>query len=282
MSRRPRSAFGTAIAVLVIVLGAANATAGDVYLRVSEGRVTLLADAASLREIFQEWVRVTGAEVVNAEKLPSTPITLRLVDEPERVALATLLRDAGGYILANRPAAERLPDEIHLPGRVDRILILGIPKATGTAPAPPARSLADVVTAALPDLGHTQAAEGNTAPPPEPEPAVAAPPPMARTPGFVSPPLTAASDAPSVQSEAPTPSPRQSTRSRSESASSRSDSGSRGGQSRPSPAATASGSSRPGTISPVPAPTPQQPPQVPGIAISSGGERTGESGIPPE
>jgi hypothetical protein len=281
MTRRRRSVFGAALAVLAIVLGARDAIAGDVYLRVSEGRVTLLADAASLREIFQEWVRVTGAEVVNAEKLPSTPITLRLVDEPERVALATLLRDAGGYILANRPAAERLPDEIHLPGRVDRILILGIPKATGTAPAPPARSLADTVTAALPDLGHTQAAEGNTAPPAEPEPAAAAPPPMARTPGFVSQPLTASSDAPRVQSESPTVS-RQSTRSRSESASSRSDARSRSGESRPSPAVTASGSPRPGTISPVPPPPPPSSPQIPGIAIPSGGHLTGESGIPPE
>ena len=95
-----------------------------------EGRVTLVAENVTVRQILDEWARVGKTRIVNAEKLAESLMSLELIDVPEAEALATILRSASGYLATPRP-----PDTAG-PSRFDRILIL----ATSSAPppAPPA------------------------------------------------------------------------------------------------------------------------------------------------
>ncbi len=55
-----------------------------------------------LRQILEEWSRVGKTTIVNGDKLTGPPLTLQLVDRPEREVLDLLLRSASGYIAAQR------------------------------------------------------------------------------------------------------------------------------------------------------------------------------------
>jgi hypothetical protein len=128
----------------------ADARAQGSSVRFDNGRVTLDARDVPLRQVLGQWAQVGGVTIVNPDNLPSTIVTLHLVDVPERTALATLLRPVSGYILAARRAGARGP------ATIDRILILPAGSATraaavsGPTPAPGA-------TQALPRPGLTGA-----------------------------------------------------------------------------------------------------------------------------
>lgn len=112
-------------------------SAQQVSVSMNDGHVTLVADNAPLWMVLSEWARVGKTNIVNAERLGGPPVTLQLVDVPEAKALETLLRTAGGYVVA--------PRAVDIPGasRYDRILIM-----PATSPPPGAvsagRSLAAV------------------------------------------------------------------------------------------------------------------------------------------
>jgi len=80
----------------------APARAGDVKLTIRDGRVTLSARDASLRQILAEWERVGGTRVFNRDRTPGTLLTIELTDVVESQALATLMRSAAGYAAAER------------------------------------------------------------------------------------------------------------------------------------------------------------------------------------
>jgi hypothetical protein len=84
---------------------AVPASAGDLKLTMNGGRVTILANDVSVRQILQEWARVGHATVVNTDKLSGPNLTLQLIDVPEKDALDILLRSASGYIAAPRAMA---------------------------------------------------------------------------------------------------------------------------------------------------------------------------------
>ena len=69
------------------------------------GRVTLVATDATVRQILAEWARVGQTKIVNVERIPGGPLTLELTDVPEAQALDILLRSVSGYIAAPRPIA---------------------------------------------------------------------------------------------------------------------------------------------------------------------------------
>jgi len=70
-----------------------------------EGRVTLVAENVTIREVLAEWGRVGGSYVINAEKLAGGPVPmLRFENRPEREVIDSLLRTAAGYILGPRTA----------------------------------------------------------------------------------------------------------------------------------------------------------------------------------
>lgn len=108
--------------------------AGDVKLQVANGRITLRARDATVREILAEWARVGQVKIVNGEKVSSTPITLDLQGVPEAQALNTLLRSVSGYMAAPK-AQVASGTSIY-----DRIIIMATPRAPATttnyAPTP--------------------------------------------------------------------------------------------------------------------------------------------------
>ena len=106
----------------------------EVHLTISDGRVTLNAAGATVREILIEWAKVGQTKIVNAERVTGGPITLQLTNVPEEQALDVILRSVSGYVAAPRPIVN--------PGasRFDRILIMPTstpPRVVAAAPSPP-------------------------------------------------------------------------------------------------------------------------------------------------
>lgn len=111
---------------------AAPASAGDLKLTLGNGRATLIAQDVPLRQILAEWARLGQTTIVNGDKLTGPPLTLHLVDRPEREVLEVLLRSASGYIAAQRPVA------IANASVFDRVMILPTSRGpVGVAAAAP-------------------------------------------------------------------------------------------------------------------------------------------------
>jgi hypothetical protein len=107
----------------------APAYAQSVKVEFLMGKVNLVAQNASLRAILTEWARVGGTRLINPERLTGSPMTLELTGVPERQALDILLRDVGGYILGPRPAL------VQGVSAYDRLVVVS---AVAGRPAPPA------------------------------------------------------------------------------------------------------------------------------------------------
>jgi hypothetical protein len=106
---------------------------GDVRVSFAGGRVTVIADNATVGEILREWERVGGSRFVNAEKIPAGErVTLRLENEPETRAIEVLLRSAAGYVVAPRPAGSTSAST------VGNVLIMPVSRVASYAQAPPA------------------------------------------------------------------------------------------------------------------------------------------------
>src|SRR2546425_3715514 len=88
---------------LVAALGLTASTAfAEVKVSMQDGRVSLVAKDATVRQILTEWARVGQTKIVNVERIPGGPITLELKDVPEQEALEVLLRSVSGYMAAPR------------------------------------------------------------------------------------------------------------------------------------------------------------------------------------
>ena len=104
-------------AVAALVLAASTASA-EVRVTMQNGRVTVVAKDATIRQILIEWARVGQTKIVNVERIPGGPITLELTNVPEAQALEVLLRTLSGYITAPRAV-----DAANL-SQFDRIIIM--------------------------------------------------------------------------------------------------------------------------------------------------------------
>jgi len=122
-----------AAVAVAFALGTAPASA-DVRVTMRDGRVTVVAKDATLRQILAEWARVGQARIVNGEQVAGGPITIELTDMPERQALDILMRSVGGYLAAPRPTA--LPNAAFF----DRIVVLpaAAPRSTSVSSSAPA------------------------------------------------------------------------------------------------------------------------------------------------
>jgi hypothetical protein len=110
------------------------AASAEVQLAIQNGRVTLVATDATVRQILTEWARVGQTRIVNVEQIPGGPLTLQLTGVAESEALDLLLRSVTGYMAATRSVpAPNL-------SRYDRILVLPTTAVTRvpvtTPPAP--------------------------------------------------------------------------------------------------------------------------------------------------
>lgn len=121
------------LAATAFLLIAASVDAQQsVALQFNGGRVTLRARNAPVGAILAEWARVGRAMVVNGDRIAGAPVTLELVDVPERQALDVVLRSVAGYMLGPRRAGSTGSSEF------DRIMILPTSAAPSTPPAPAA------------------------------------------------------------------------------------------------------------------------------------------------
>ncbi len=122
MSRRVLLAVALSLAAILPV------SAQSVSLTLRDGRVTLITQNATPAAILAEWARVGQVKVVDAERVPSTPLTLRLENVPEREALDIVLRGAAGYIAA--PRAQPLAGSA---SRFDRLIVMASSPGASTA-----------------------------------------------------------------------------------------------------------------------------------------------------
>ena len=123
--------WGIAVAAATCLLAGSPAWA-DVQVTMHDGRVTIVAKDATLRQIMTEWARVGQTKVVNVERIPGGPLTLELRDVPEDQALDVLMRSLSGYLAAPRPTpAPSL-------SKFDRILVM--PTIAAARPATTAAS----------------------------------------------------------------------------------------------------------------------------------------------
>ena len=110
----------------------ATAAAGELRLSIANGRVTLVAQDVTIKQILDEWSRVGQTKVVGAERLPGTPISIELQNVAESRALESLLRAASGYIAKPRVVAAGMSASTY-----DAILIMPASRAPAVSNAPP-------------------------------------------------------------------------------------------------------------------------------------------------
>jgi hypothetical protein len=90
------------LGIAISLLASATAFA-DVQLSLQNGRVSLVARDATVRQILSEWARVGQTKIVNVDRIPGGPVSLEMKDVPEGQALDVLLRTMSGYVAAPRP-----------------------------------------------------------------------------------------------------------------------------------------------------------------------------------
>lgn len=92
--------------VAAVLVSSAPAMAQDARkldISFDNGKVTLVAQNVTLREILAEWARKGGSRIVNAEKLTGAPVVMtEFRDQPEGQVLNTLLRDVPGIGVSMR------------------------------------------------------------------------------------------------------------------------------------------------------------------------------------
>src|SRR5919197_191944 len=159
------------IAIVALLLGSPAAFA-EVHVTMDNGRVTIVAKDATVRQILTEWARLGQTKGWNVEKIPGAPLTLELSTMPEEEALDVLLRAVSGYLAAPRAAA------VANLSRFDRIVVM----PTSVAPRP-------AVASASPATPSPAYPQPQFVPPPQPTvdddvdderpaPVVPVPPPM--------------------------------------------------------------------------------------------------------
>src|SRR5437764_8859380 len=87
---------------LAFVLAMSSSASADVRLTIQDGRVSLVAKDATLRQILAEWAKVGQTKIVNAERVPGGPLTVQFTNVPEQQVLDTLLRTITGYVAQPR------------------------------------------------------------------------------------------------------------------------------------------------------------------------------------
>ena len=112
--------FTSVLTALIIaaVLAAVPAAGQTADVSFAAGRVTVAAHETPLAAILGAWERHGGSRFVGAGRLSDRPVSVQLVDVPEREALRVLLRSAAGYVA--------IPNAVPQPGAsaYDRVLIM--------------------------------------------------------------------------------------------------------------------------------------------------------------
>lgn len=106
-----------------------SAASAEVRLTLQDGRVSIVAHDATIRQILTEWARVGQIKIVNLDRVPGGPQTIELTNVPEAEALEVLLRSVSGFI-----AAPRVAPAGATASQFDRIVVM--PSVAAPRPAP--------------------------------------------------------------------------------------------------------------------------------------------------
>lgn len=119
----------SAVSVALLIAGTAAAAPNELKVTLKDGRITVVADRVPVRRILEDWAKLGQIQITSLDKLTGPPVTLQLIDVPEKYALDVLLRAVAGFL-----AAPRLVD---VPGasQFDRILILATSRPPATTPS---------------------------------------------------------------------------------------------------------------------------------------------------
>jgi hypothetical protein len=171
---------------LVVCLLTASAASADVQLQLQNGRVSIVAKDATVRQILAEWARVGQTKVVNVDRIPGGPLTLELNNIPEAQALEMLLRSVSGYVAAPRETA------VANLSVFDRIIVMPTvaaarPAASSAQPGPVFQQPQFTPAAPPPDDDADDPPAANVQMPQPPRPPIfnAFPPPQVGGPGVV-------------------------------------------------------------------------------------------------
>ena len=167
-----RSVLRTVAVAVSAWLALAPAARAEVQLSIRNGRVTIIAKDATVRQILAEWARVGKTRVVNGERIPGGPITLELKDVSEAEALDVLLRALSGYMTAPRATFSSAEASVY-----DSIVV--VPTIAAVAPRTSAPSNAPAPFSPPPTFSQQeddQDANAPGRPGATPQPGVARPP----------------------------------------------------------------------------------------------------------
>jgi len=117
--------------LFVLALSASPGWAAGLTLVFADGTVSIDAQDVTIRQILTEWSRLGKTRIVNLERVASGPITMKLDNVPENVALDTILRAVPGYMAAPRSAY------LANASVYDRILIMATTSAVAARPGTP-------------------------------------------------------------------------------------------------------------------------------------------------
>jgi hypothetical protein len=123
-------AFSTLALAGIAWLALGSASFADVRISIHDGRVSLSAKDATVRQILTEWARVGRTQIVNVERISGGPITIEFNNVPEQEALDMLLRSVSGYMVASRAVV------ISDASLFDRVIVM--PTSAAPRPAPSA------------------------------------------------------------------------------------------------------------------------------------------------
>lgn len=194
---------GIAVLTLLGSLGTANAQVADGrparVLRLEfhhDGTMSLAAAGVSTRDIMAEWARQCGCYVVNADRLPGSPLPTQIefTRTAENRVIESILRQATGFILT-----PRRPDRDG-PSSYETVYVVASSQTTAVAapafqaftpapaPLPTTGSPDDEVPPIAPPLGILPAPRAPADAPARPS--TAAPPPRTTSPGVSVPVIT--------------------------------------------------------------------------------------------
>ena len=139
------------LAAVLVASAPSPAAAGEISLNIANGRVTLIAQDVTIRQILAEWARVGQTQIVNGEQMMGAPVTLELRDVPEAKALETVLRSAAGYVVAPRLTAAAGGSEY---GRIVILATSRAPVVSASAP-PPFRAPRPIPQPLMPQVDNT-------------------------------------------------------------------------------------------------------------------------------
>jgi hypothetical protein len=164
------------IALFAVALTSSSASA-DVKVTIQNGRVSISAKDATVRQILTEWGRVGQTTIVNVERIPGGPQTIELTNVSETEALDVLLRSLSGFIAAPRTT----PGGANA-SQFDRIVVMPTaaapraPMSVAAAPMP--------VPTPMPQVVAPQPVEDDVNDERQPTPGAAPPPGVPRGPVF--------------------------------------------------------------------------------------------------